>query len=974
MPRKNPAHLKPWLIDAILMNTEPTKANSVKILKHLVTREDGSVIREVTDGSVFIKADFSQEAIEEMFSEEGSTQPEWYSALLILRKYSIHFDVTNCLEKSEFVLKISSASIWDLQQGFYLKYRVLDCMDNKSVRELANEAYENYRPQQRDDSMDCSIPLTQLLDNMTNVESQEEEKENSTADELTCDTIYEEIFISKEQQALLDDIEEWKADYIPSFEDNSQIYHQKSEDNSSKDKVLQRDIEMKDLITEKTCKKKCSTVDKAIHEQEISNSGDVVSSGESIRLSCSDHSSEEIIVHNHGDDLSTDHHDNNSKVSSSSGSIEHENIKSKYSDNVSSKKEKKKEKCSPTNYQKHFENFILIDHDHAVSSTVLIAETQPFTPTVSPPGTQSFSPKEYDPLISISPILNKSDSLTLFSISPETNKSCDQNDKEETTPSTSVNEVTHGTPKKGQKKPAILHASEYTGYRHERERKNSSKIIKSKDKPMEVVVNVQVENKGNDSFEKERLKSICKQSKIGQYENDEEIRLNKLSSPSDKESAEYLIQEMSKQSNSEEDSCRIELSKCNDSEQVVSLSQKSEDSQDLKQSQNSISDNTLMEISSGQMKSVVAISKSRNSNDNCDGLGATMEQSVVVTDEAGNKKSQKYVFKKVLPDSVTGKERALGKVQDLMSSIKSTKRNRCEISPNDVPSGKSRKVDTHAVETTENTSMRNNENIVASNLTQESETSPRLLQSTRSTRKLPSEISFENIGGKKIRMKINQTGNSSSPIENSDKGEKRDEEEQSQSILTRDKSRSPSKQVQGETVHDVIVISSGESDGCLKSKQNVEKQPVEEQSGSSKNTEDCKNRQRNPFTESDEISASKMSKGSSSSQRSKGKQLRAKNAGNLEKRDIKGISQTSVISSCPIDLVPCSSEVVSTCSQIQNQSMEGCDKSEDLSEMERFLSEIQPETDIGRKLLQMTVPRDLAVTAFNYYRNRDFVM
>lgn len=41
--------------------------------------------------------------------------------------------------------------------------------------------------------------------------------------------------------------------------------------------------------------------------------------------------------------------------------------------------------------------------------------------------------------------------------------------------------------------------------------------------------------------------------------------------------------------------------------------------------------------------------------------------------------------------------------------------------------------------------------------------------------------------------------------------------------------------------------------------------------------------------------------------------------------------------------------------------------------MDRFLSEIQPETDIGRKLLQMTVPRDLADTAFNYYRNRDFV-
>lgn len=467
---------------------------------------------------------------------------------------------------------------------------------------------------------------------------------------------------------------------------------------------------------------------------------------------------------------------------------------------------------------------------------------------MSPPGTQSFSPKEYDPLISISPILNKSDPL--FSMSPETQIS---HDRVETPPSTSVNEVIHGTPKKCQKKPAILHASEYTGYRLEEERIRSSKGIKSKDKPIKIVANVQVKNKGNDSFEKERLQSICKKTHIGQCENDEEIRLNKLSSPSDIESAEYLIQEMSKQSNSEEDSCLIELSKSKDSNQVVSLSQKSEDSQGLKQSQNSISDNTLMEISSGQMKTVVAISNSGNSNDNLDGLRTSMEQSGMITDETGNKKSQKYVFKKVLPNSVTGKERGKQtplsnqhrsnqsnennessdkhlclhkkeniaasvksftgpcKVKDLMSSIKSSKRNRCEISADDVPSGKSRKVDSHAVEATENNSNGKNENIEASNLTQESETSPRLLQSTRSTRKPPSEISFENIGGKKIRMKINQAGNSSSPKGNSDKGEKKEEEEQSQSILTRDILRLPLKQVQGETVHDVIVISSGES-------------------------------------------------------------------------------------------------------------------------------------------------------------------
>ncbi|CAC5387338.1 unnamed protein product [Mytilus coruscus] len=995
--RKNTAHLKPWLINAILMNTEPIKANSVKVLKHLVTREDGSVIREVTDGSVFIKADFSHEAIEEMFSEEGSTQPEWYSALLILRKYTIHFDVTNCLERSEFVLKISSASIWDLQQGFYLKYRVLDCMDNNSVRELAREAYENcHKSQHRDDSMDCSIPLTQLLDNMTNVDSQEEEQ--NTAEELTCDMISEEIFISKEQQAMLDNIEEWKADYIPSFEDNSQINPQNSQDNSSKDKeVLQQDVEMKNPITQKTCKKKSSIEDKAIHEQMISNSGDIISSGESIRLSCSDHSSEEILIHNHGDELSTEHHDNNSKVSSSSGSHEHEDIKAKYLDNVSSKKEKKKENSSSTNYQKHFENFILSDHDQVVTSTVLIAETQPFTPTVSPLGTQSFSPKEYDPLISISPLLNKSDPLISFS--PETNEPCDQisHDREEITLSTSV----HGSD---------------TWHTKEGPEKTSYTKCK-KDKPIEIVANVQIKKKGKDNFEKERLKSICKQTQIGQSENDEENRLNKLSSPSDIESAEHLIQELSKNSSSEENSSQVGLSKSEDSHQVVALSQKSEDSQCSKQSQDSISDKTLMEISSGQMKTVVLISNSGNSDDNLDGLGASMEQSVMLTDEMENKKSQKYVFKRVLPDSFIGKERGkqtsysnqsnennqssdkhlcLSKKEDITSSdksftgvhkgnfltsgIQSSKRNRCELSAEDEPSGKNRKFDTHAVETTENNSKRNDKNIDtdASHLTQESETSPGLLQSTRSMRKLPSEISFEKIGGKKIRLKRNPTGNSSSPKENSNKGEKKDEEEQSQSILMINKSRSPSKQFGGETVHDVIVISSGESDGRQINKQNVEKQPVEhveEHSGSSKNTEDCQNRQRNPFTESDEISASKTSKRSSSSQRSKGKQLRAKNAGNLEKREI---SQTSVISSCPIDLVPCSPEVMSTCSQIQNKPMEPCDKSEDLSElhkseMDRFLAEIQPETEIGRKLLQMTVPRDLAVAAFNYYRNKDFV-
>lgn len=355
--------------------------------------------------------------------------------------------------------------------------------------------------------------------------------------------------------------------------------------------------------------------------QKSSNSGDIIiSSGESIKLSCSDSSEDDVRCH--GDDLL---HNENSKVSSSSGRDSQQEVKAIES-------EQHMDKRNNDDIQKHFESSAL--HDASVSSTVLcFGETQPFIPN-SFPSSEPFSPNNSNPLLSNDSIGSKnlfeSHATKTTSINIITTCNKVSYDKQEEGLFSSNESMIDDTPEDERLKTINMNKDIFLSQQYNLEGQRS-KLVKRTE---ESIV-----------LENEREKMICKSTEVEKIECAEEMRLSKLSEMASPE------------------------------ELLNNLNNSQESLNDISQFQKSVSDQTLLDISSGQMRKAVDSSL----------LGNSEENNMKTNDKNSFENS-----KGGIQDMQNNKSLSLDKFI-LGSAQKSLKRNRCHIQETNESTGKYRK-------------------------------------------------------------------------------------------------------------------------------------------------------------------------------------------------------------------------------------------------------------------------------------------
>ncbi|XP_061196545.1 uncharacterized protein LOC133204816 [Saccostrea echinata] len=231
-----------WIFKQILAdNISKRPAHPAKIVKHVSgPLADGSVVKEISDFEVYIKAVFSPESLNEIRSEYDS-ELDWSKALIILNKYTVEFKSHEELKFCEFYIRVEKFQIWDVQEGFDLKEDVKFCMDNTAVQERAKVKWDEMRSCHSE-----SFSLTQFLEAMiqnTSTMSQSQKgsdslntfpipeesqsfpvninvAEVSPEDNLKSTFSPCEFIISNSQQKELENIKEWEENYIPAQSEN----------------------------------------------------------------------------------------------------------------------------------------------------------------------------------------------------------------------------------------------------------------------------------------------------------------------------------------------------------------------------------------------------------------------------------------------------------------------------------------------------------------------------------------------------------------------------------------------------------------------------------------------------------------------------------------------------------------------------------------------------------------------------------
>ncbi|KAL5021886.1 hypothetical protein ScPMuIL_001041 [Solemya velum] len=222
----------PHIVESITHNCGTKRSNpksvAVKVLRHLAgPSEDGTVIKQVTDGEVFITAIFSKTAQEKCFNEHSDDEePQWDSALLLIRLYTYEFKPHKDKENCQFIMLVDHFVLWDLQEGFGRKNTMLNCNEDPRVKMIILEKWEEWRKKDHEgdlltDNTVGSLQLTQLLDEM-GMESQELapqqdllHEECTPRKQLTAKLDVGEFIISKEDHLVLRAIPEWQMDYKP---------------------------------------------------------------------------------------------------------------------------------------------------------------------------------------------------------------------------------------------------------------------------------------------------------------------------------------------------------------------------------------------------------------------------------------------------------------------------------------------------------------------------------------------------------------------------------------------------------------------------------------------------------------------------------------------------------------------------------------------------------------------------------------
>ncbi|XP_046577917.1 dentin sialophosphoprotein-like isoform X2 [Haliotis rubra] len=252
-----PTNGKSWILDFVLGKTLNPKGQTVKVCRHINgPQDDGSVVKQVSDCSVFINAVFTQNAIDNYnFDDESCTPPEWDQAILIVKDYHLKFvsapNVTDC----EFLLVIGKFSLLDVHDGFYSKNTARDCMVDPQVQVAVKEKWTQWMAETKslesynDESQYTgTCHLSQLLEEIGQPDTQNHSQTEasfhlSSSDDRTSrpagpskplpargqpseamasalakmkqPTRVEDLIVSPEELAILEALEEWKEDYHP---------------------------------------------------------------------------------------------------------------------------------------------------------------------------------------------------------------------------------------------------------------------------------------------------------------------------------------------------------------------------------------------------------------------------------------------------------------------------------------------------------------------------------------------------------------------------------------------------------------------------------------------------------------------------------------------------------------------------------------------------------------------------------------
>ncbi|XP_041375989.1 uncharacterized protein LOC121388633 [Gigantopelta aegis] len=236
--KKRKGLTKEWIVAFITSNGANTKIpHIVKVLKHLQgPKKDGSLERQISDGSVFVKATFTSNSTAKFYQDQDeSSPPEWDRAILLLKQYQLNFDPHHQQDQCEFSILVEEFMLWSAHHAFDRKNKIQNCMDDPKVQSCASAAWNAWREKGRKDtgpdmSMNSVLSLSQLLEEMANQSGAVAESslhrgetepstsilpESRIAAFIESSFCVEDCIIPDHEMAILNSIEEWKDNYRP---------------------------------------------------------------------------------------------------------------------------------------------------------------------------------------------------------------------------------------------------------------------------------------------------------------------------------------------------------------------------------------------------------------------------------------------------------------------------------------------------------------------------------------------------------------------------------------------------------------------------------------------------------------------------------------------------------------------------------------------------------------------------------------
>ncbi|XP_066288844.1 uncharacterized protein [Branchiostoma lanceolatum] len=313
--------LKPWIVDAIMNHTNPEQRQNAAVLARIVdlnrreqidldvkdsqtgeNAEKTGFEGSICDSQVFITALFSDEALKSCDDEENSS-PSQQSSLagthVILKKYSIIINQVMREKRCEFMLYVEKFTLWG--QGGHFNIDIMDCNQLPHVKDMmmqlhrdvsrAKALQEESQAGPSSDSVDNStqsqvqLDLTELME-LAGVEDSQKEEELDEDDIVEKDTthlvipsseqchlahvIYDltNLLIPEDQVNQLEELEDWKLDYVPPCSE-------KSSDSSYLDQAMSRDFPLQGTSPPDFYLKRDLSPGHSPHEPDSGSTGDL---------------------------------------------------------------------------------------------------------------------------------------------------------------------------------------------------------------------------------------------------------------------------------------------------------------------------------------------------------------------------------------------------------------------------------------------------------------------------------------------------------------------------------------------------------------------------------------------------------------------------------------------------------------------------------------------------------------------------